>query len=74
MSRIIQMFSDDWVRGLVATLLTLTVIVGFLFGIVPLDFFKDVCLMALTYFFAKRSDNRILQEEIKKQVDKTTPQ
>lgn len=71
MSRIVEIFSDDWVRGLVATLLALTIIVGFLFGIVPFDFFKDICIMTLTYFFAKRSDSRLLQEEVKKQVEKT---
>lgn len=69
MSRIIGILSDEWVRGIIATLLAISIVFGFFIGLVPFEFFKDICLMVLTYFFVKRRDDRVVAKEVEKQIE-----
>ena len=53
MGKFIRSLDPSWIRGIVAIIFSIALVIGFFQGIVPVDIIKDLSLIALSFYFAK---------------------
>jgi uncharacterized membrane protein len=69
MKEFIRKLDPSWIRGLISVLLCLTVIFGFFVGLIPVEFIKDLTIMALSFYFGSKvptyQEQKYMKESIK---------
>lgn len=68
MSNLVKILSPEWVRGILAILFGMGIIVAMFMGLFPAEQFTLLATMILGYFFGKGQSNSEIKTEVAKCV------
>lgn len=71
MGEIIKKLDSSWVRGLTAILVVIALVAGFFMGLIQPEFFQDIIILIVGFYFGKGVPTE-RQVELEKKFDQTT--